>query len=592
MTDSTQLADQFLLQSSLKTDASVKVSRGKSVAVVNDGQSGSYSSGIVSFDCQSALNGSTGYASLKDAYVVLPFVVSMKNTHDTLAAAAYPARYALGMKCNVANVIDEVKVYLNGKSIITPSEYKQIWSNVRAMAELTTAEVEKHGADSFLFPDDWESTKHSATATDMGDGYCNNMLSGASALTLAGATDATRREPGRSNSGFIRRVLNNPPEVAGAAASHGWPSLGSATSQAVAQMRGTGAFKKGTTLIAGSTLGEWFYMLKIRLVDLHPIFCEIDLVGNPQLKLELKVQTGYSDLTLTPNTDLAVRSMKLDSTTLVAGSVCPVMIGSSFVVNDKNRDSMYDVIGASGSTKLRIAWGPVHNSITTIATAGSYFPFTQARLNLPFYDIANPTALVSKPMKQIKYLDCYSQMFSAGEAGVGIMTTNKNFSVQVASSHKNVKYVCVVPFANTSAGNFLTAHTTQQFASPFDSAPWTCQPGSSIRDFQVQVGNKNVFQDTHSYDWQNFLDEFSKIGAINGDLSREISNGLIGMDKWQTTQRILVADCSRISEVDVPQSIKVSGTNVSTQGTNLLVLVVYERSLELDRITGEVYRAD
>jgi hypothetical protein len=373
MTDSTQLADQFLLQSSLKTDASVKVSRGKSVAVVNDGQSGSYSSGIVSFDCQSALNGSTGYASLKDAYVVLPFVVSMKNTHDTLAAAAYPARYALGMKCNVANVIDEVKVYLNGKSIITPSEYKQIWSNVRAMAELTTAEVEKHGADSFLFPDEWESTKHSATATDMGDGYCNNMLSGASALTLAGATDATRREPGRSNSGFIRRVLNNPPEVAGAAASHGWPSLGSATSQAVAQMRGTGAFKKGTTLIAGSTLGEWFYMLKIRLVDLHPIFCEIDLVGNPQLKLELKVQTGYSDLTLTPNTDLAVRSMKLDSTTLVAGSVCPVMIGSSFVVNDKNRDSMYDVIGASGSTKLRIAWSPVHNSIKTIATAGSYF---------------------------------------------------------------------------------------------------------------------------------------------------------------------------------------------------------------------------
>jgi len=96
----------------------------------------------------------------------------------------------------------------------------------------------------------------------------------------------------------------------------------------------------------------------------------------------------------------------------------------------------------------------------------------------------------------------------------------------------------------------------------------------------------------HSYDWQNFLDEFSKIGAINGDLSREISNGLIGMGKWQTTQRVLVADCSRISEADVPQSIKVSDTNVSTQGTNLLVLVVYERSLELDRITGEVYRAD
>jgi hypothetical protein len=206
MTDSTQLADQFLLQSSLKTDSSVKVSRGKSVAIVNDGQSGSYSSGIVSFDCQSALNGSTGYASLKDAYIVLPFVCSMKNTDAStapgLSAGDYPSRYALGMKCNIANVIDEVKVYLNGKSIITHSEYKQLWSNVRAMAKLTTAEVEKHGADMFLYPDDWDSTHHSSVASFVGDGYSNNHIAGNSSLTLVSG------EPVRSNTGFQRN--NNP----------------------------------------------------------------------------------------------------------------------------------------------------------------------------------------------------------------------------------------------------------------------------------------------------------------------------------------------------------------------------------------------
>ncbi|GMF26514.1 unnamed protein product [Phytophthora fragariaefolia] len=471
MSDSTQLADQFLLQSSLKPDTSVKVSRGKSVAIVNDGQSGSYSSGIVSFDCASTLNGSQGYASLKDAYIVLPYVVSMKNTADTaLSAGDYPTRYALGMKCNIASVIDEVKVYLNGKSIITPSEFKQIWSNVRAMAELTTAE---------------------------------------------------------------------------------------AISQAIAQMHGTGGFKKGTSLTQGSTLGEWVYMLKIRLVDLHPIFNEIDLVANPQLKLELKVQTGYSDLTLIPSATTTARTMSLSSTTLVAGSICPVKIASSY---SATTDTMNSVIGTAGcSNKLRVAWGPIHNSITTIATSGNYFPFTQSRLNRPFYDIANPTSIVSKPMKTIKYLDCYSQMFE-DQAGIGAITSNKNFSIP--------------------------------YASPFDSAPWTFQPGSSILDFQVQVGNKDAFQDVHSYDWMTFLDEFSKLSAVNGDLSREISNGLIGMDKWQTAQRILVADCSRISEADVPQSIKISGTNIATQGTNLLVLVVYERSLELDRTTGEVYRAE
>ncbi|KAE9000105.1 hypothetical protein PF005_g13327 [Phytophthora fragariae] len=253
MSDSTQLIDQYLLQSSLKPDTSVNVSRGKSVAIVSDGQSGSYSSGIVSFDCASALNGSQGYASLKDAYIVLPYVVSMKNTAATaLDAGGYPSRYALGLKCNVANVVDEDKVYLNGKSIITPSEYKQVWSNVRAMAELTTAEVEKHGADMFLYPDDWESVKHTNAADGgyYGDGYSNNVLGGNSSLFLING------EPARPNTGFTRRVLNNPPEVAGLNNSYGWPSLNTTSSQAITQMRGTGAFKKGTALTQGSTLGE------------------------------------------------------------------------------------------------------------------------------------------------------------------------------------------------------------------------------------------------------------------------------------------------------------------------------------------------
>ncbi|GMF21781.1 unnamed protein product [Phytophthora lilii] len=181
---------------------------------------------------------------------------------------------------------------------------------------------------------------------------------------------------------------------------------------------------------------------------------------------------------------------------------------------------MNGVIGTTGcSDKLRVAWGPIHNSITTLATAGGFFPFTQARLNIPFYDIANPTAIVSKPMKTITYLDCYSLMVEDA-AGIGMITSNKTFS--------------------------------------------------------VQVGNQNVFQDVQSYDWMTFLDEFSKIGAVNNDLSREISNGLIGIDKWQTTQRILVADCSRVSDVNVSQSIKISGTNIATQGTNFLVLTIEE----------------
>ncbi|GMF09121.1 unnamed protein product [Phytophthora lilii] len=85
------------------------------------------------------------------------------------------------------------------------------------------------------------------------------------------------------------------------------------------------------------------------------------------------------------------------------------------------------------------------------------------------------------------------------------------------------------------------------FASPFDSAPWTCQPGASVRNFQIQIGNENIFNKTVDYDYESFFDEFSKIAAINGNLSHEISNGLVDFTKWSNVQRVLLADCSRVT---------------------------------------------
>ncbi|ETP28262.1 hypothetical protein F442_22448, partial [Phytophthora nicotianae P10297] len=66
----------------------------------------------------------------------------------------------------------------------------------------------------------------------------------------------------------------------------------------------------------------------------------------------------------------------------------------------------------------------------------------------------------------------------------------------------------------------------------------------------------------------DFCNEFSKLASINGDQTKELSNGLIDYQTWQQTNRVLVADVSRLTEKDVPQSIQVMGTNASTQGTN------------------------
>ncbi|KAG3034727.1 hypothetical protein PC120_g1222 [Phytophthora cactorum] len=80
----------------------------------------------------------------------------------------------------------------------------------------------------------------------------------------------------------------------------------------------------------------------------------------------------------------------------------------------------------------------------------------------------------------------------------------------------------------------------------------------------------------------------AKIASINGDLTPELVNGLLDYQTWSLTNRVLIADVSRLTERDVPQAIQIQGTNAGCQGTNMLVIVVSEQELTFDRLTGEV----
>lgn len=596
MSDSTQLADQFLLDCATNPDPVLSVSKDKRVIHCVDNNNGSYQSGVTTIDATSQLNGSTGYGSLRDGYLVVPYVVTVKNTHATAALSGALTRFCAGLKAGVWNVIDSLSVELNGKSIITENDYKCYWNNLRAMTEWSDDDVVKLGADSFMYPDDamsitFPQASGVVVASTAGDGYVNNA-------TNIATTVPTGLVPEGSaiNTGFVQRLVANPPffgiaDATGStiiSANGAWlPTTRSGAALTKTQQQATGAFvpyssdsTNASAAPAGAIAGTWYYVLKIRLVDLHPIFKELDLIANPQLKLKIRYNTGYLDI-ITSATD----KMELSSVSLIGSNTVPVMVASASAGNP-----MAGKLAATAGS-LRVAFGVMQNSLTPLSVSGQVYPFTTTRLYIPFYDIANQSQIVAKPIKKIHYNDCYAQYF-VGKAGTGINNTQQNvsFSFQLSASLKNIKYVALIPYSETSTAHFknTSAANVQQFQSPFDSAPWTCQAGSSIRNFQVQIGNENVFNKTIDYDYEMFNDEFRKLAAVNGGLTHEISNGLIDLYKWSTAQRIMIADCSRITNPDVPQSVLISGTNNCSQGSNYLVLVVYGRSLSIDRLTGEV----
>ncbi|EGZ17307.1 hypothetical protein PHYSODRAFT_502361 [Phytophthora sojae] len=548
----TQLSDQYLYQSSLKSDPEIKVSSSKRVPHVIDLNQGSYQNGVITIDATAQLNGSEGFASLRDAYIMLPYKVSMKNGGTAQTAAAN--RLCATLKCGNGNVIDSLSLELNGKTIVSMADYKLFWNNVRAQTGYSPQYVEKHGAESFLYPDAAQSVSYSSgSASTSGDGYSNTMAFSSSFAVSAPPGGATI-----PNDGFVKRLLSNPP-TAGADFSSSWPSVGgAAASTTISNQTSRGAFVAGGTA-ANAIMGTWNYMLKIKLTDLHPIFRELDLMANPQIRLRFRVNQGTSVVAVD-----ASKGMSLTSTTLSSGNSCPLMIAASATGNP-----MSGVLAASAG--FSVAWGAVVNTLEPTID-GTYMPFTTARF---------------KPVKKVRYNDCYAQWFYQ-RAGIGKSSSqlNASFDLQLSASVKNAKYVVLLPFAEQT-NNFASA-TVQQFQSPFDSAPYTLQPGSSIRNFNVRIGSTQVFDISHDYDFHHFTNEIAKISAINGDLTPELVNGLLDYQTWSLTNRMLIADVSRLTERDVPQAIQIQGTNAGCQGVNMLILVISEQELTFDRLTGEV----
>lgn len=233
MSDSTQLADQFLLDCAVNPGPVVSVSKDKRVIHCVDNNNGSYQSGVTTIDAISQLNSSTGYGSLRDGYLVVPYFVTVKNT-GAAALGGVLGRFCTGLKAGVWNVIDSLSVELNGKSIITENDYKCYWNNLRAMTEWSDDEIAKHGADSFLYPDDVMSINFPQSASApvegvTGDGFINNTVN----LATTVATGLVPETTPAMNNGFAQRLVANPQLIATADATGttltgtntvGWPT--------------------------------------------------------------------------------------------------------------------------------------------------------------------------------------------------------------------------------------------------------------------------------------------------------------------------------------------------------------------------------
>ena len=98
--------------------------------------------------------------------------------------------------------------------------------------------------------------------------------------------------------------------------------------------------------------------------------------------------------------------------------------------------------------------GALRNAFTETSIVNNYIPYSTTRLNIPFYDLIDPRPIISKPIKTVRYLNCFAQYFKE-KAGMGVQCDQQNasFNFQLSASLKKFKYIAMIPFAETSSGH-------------------------------------------------------------------------------------------------------------------------------------------
>lgn len=232
-------------------------------------------------------------------------------------------------------------------------------------------------------------------------------------------------------------------------------------------------------------------------------------------------------------------------------------------------------------------------------------PISQCRLYAPAYTM-NPLAetrlLELSPTKKILYDDIFQFYFPNQAAGA-------NINILVSNGIPNIKQVIVIPLltgsgtpingppvqnqynvpvATVDTPTGATPVLTSTLLSPFGTTGATPDP-IQLGNFQILISGNTLFQQQFQYSFEDFYEQMVSINQLNGGITTGLASGLIGLKEWTYLYRYYVGNASRIlpSEEGMARSVQIQCINQSLVAIDLMIFVVYEKSLTVSMSTGQ-----
>lgn len=537
----------------------------KDMLYVLDQNGGSYN-GQITFDT-SSLSNSGRWQSFSEGYLEIPFVITALGSVDMTATFN---SFIVGLKNGTHQLIDSIQVDYNNTNVVQLQPFTNFFVSYKLMSKFSTDDLAKWGPATIFAPDNALSYTYNGAAAVDGIGHANNKTAQPAIRTTStwGTYAAGTGVLSQFNDGLYKRLTltaNN---------ALGYGSLPEMVSSGAYNNVGKNYFTSTANGGGAAVVYQWNILATVPLKFLADFFEKIPLVKGGFMRLILNYNSCSFTVTSTGVAG-AAHTLTTSVPTMLSGRTNPLMVSSS------NGTGVGPTDVAAGSIAFRCGVASAPPSAGNAASA----ILSSCRLYVPCYslDPKHEEELISiRPVREVVYNDIYN--FNITGVGAG-----SSFNNILTNGIVNPKYVVIIPSVNV-ASNALANLLTYQ--SPFDSAPGTTAPLASIYNFNVQVGGRNIFQQNFNYDFENFMNELSRINAINGGETLGVTSGLITADMWSNAYRYYVADVSRRekSEDIVPKSITIIGTNNTAVTMDYICFVVFERKVKINMLDGSLVR--
>ena len=569
------MSDKLVYDLSQELEGSPSVFVKKDWLNILDNQNGSYSSNQSVIDT-SQLSNSNKYMSYREAYLLMPLLITVGTSAPAAAnqflpaAAATSADYAVGLKNWYGSMIHSLTLDYNGTTIIQQTPFCNMWNSFKLMTSLSLEDVNTQGSTIGFYPDSPDTWAFFTAAGASGIGVCNNTNYRATGLgiTVSGAFNAYRATQG--NVGFLQRQTFINFDT-GATIGTTTYEASVLTASAASQLYQSYVLTKISQTAAVNGVLQIAVNAQIYLKHIHSFFMMTPLLKGVFMKLTLNLNNSTTIFTTAANV------LTLSSVSNAVGGVNPLMLASAVANNG--------AVGVYGTNTMRanVSVGGVCLDSILASTAGvASSPYRNIYLYVPAYTFTPvfEQAYLSSPIKSIKYTDIYQYQIT------NIPASSGSINNLLTNGLTAIKSVLVLPFYSATTGNVLPC---PEYQSPFDPAgTGTTAPMVQLTNFNIVVSGQNMLYNTQRYSFEQFANQLYGAGAVNGGMTDGLTSGLIDFAAFKQCYCYHYVDVSRMLPVEesVPKSVQIIGTNTSFKAIDLLCFIEYGVDISVDILTG------